>query len=312
MPPPRGLFVGAHRCAVCGTFIRQGVVCPAHRTASTLGDNGSRPPSGGKTVEELPLEDMAVPRDYQRELHEHVVRRIVREFDPDLLGLLVVVRDTDGKLWILDGQHRWMAMVELGYERTLCEVLHGVPLARQARIFSGRNAGRSAPNPRAAFRADYVSRDTAVVAIVGILDRYGYQRPFGASRASASRFVCVTALREVQAWGLLEPAVALIRDAWPVDELGTQAPVLAGLAAFLRLYPSVAPHELTARLARHSAAEVLRLAHASHASSRERRLWVHVAQVVVDLYNHGRTANHRLPVAQISYDAAKRWKDRGR
>jgi len=252
---------------------------------------------------------MAVPRVYQRELREHLVRRIIRQFDPDLLGLLVVVRDGEGRLWILDGQHRWLVLVELGYRTALCEVLHGVPLSRQAQIFSGRNSSRIAPHPRDAFRADYVANDRQVVAIVDILDRHGYQRPFGVSKASANRFVCVSALREVHGWGLLEAAVALIREAWPADELATQAPVLVGLAATLRLYPQVTPRELARKLARHSADEVLRLARAQHASSRERRLWVHVTAVVADLYNHGRRAAHRLAVPQIPYDAARQWKD---
>jgi hypothetical protein len=301
-------YAGTRRCAVCGTFIREGVVCPAHKTGRTEID-GPPPAAIRRTVEELPLEAMAVPHAYQRELKEHLVRRIIRRFDPDLVGLLVVVRDGDGRLWILDGQHRWLVLVELGYRTALCEVLHHVPLPRQAQIFSGRNSTRITPHPRDAFRADYVARDPQVVAIMDVLDRHGYQPPFGVSRASARRFVCVSALREVHGWGLLQPAIALIRDAWATDDLATQAPVLLGLAAVLRLNPQVVPRELATRLARHSADEVLRLARAEHANSRERRLWVHVAAVVVDLYNHGRTAAHRLPAPQIPYDAARQWKD---
>ncbi len=307
MPPRPGTHGGARRCVVCGTFVRDGVVCSAHRTNDGE-QNGRLPSSARRTVEELPLDAMSVPRTYQRELREHLVRKIIREFDPDLLGLLVVVRDGDGGLWILDGQHRWLVLVELGYATALCEVLHDVPIARQARIFSGRNTRRIAPQPRDAFRADYVAHDHQAMAIMNILDRHGYFTPFGSSKASARRFVCVGALREVHSWGELEPVVHLIREAWPADELATQAPILTGLAAVLRVYPAVAQTELVRRLARHSATEVLRLARAEHANSRERRLWVHVAAVVVDMYNHGRTAAHRLGAPHIPYDAARQWK----
>jgi hypothetical protein len=300
------VHAGTRRCALCGTFIRDGVVCPEHRAAEAA--NSHSPSLTHRTVEELPLEALSVPRTYQRELREHLVRRIVRDFDPDLLGLLVVVRDREGRLWILDGQHRWLVLVELGHRTALCEVLHDVPLARQARIFSGRNSSRIMPLPRDAFRANYVAKDPQVVAIVDILRRHGYQPPFGASRASASRFVCVGTLREVHAWGQLEPTATLLREAWPADELATQAPILMGLAAVLRLYPQLGACDLVKRLARHSADEVLRLARAEHANSRERRLWVHVAAVVVDLFNHGRTAAHRLDDPQIPYDAARQWK----
>ena len=307
MAVPIGLYAGTHRCAVCGTFIRDGVVCPEHR-ADTAGGNGHHPTGGRRSVEELPLEAMEVPRAYQRELREPQVRKIIREFDPDLLGLLVVVRDDERKLWILDGQHRWLALVELGYQTALCEVLHEVPLARQAQIFSGRNARRTSLLPRAAFRSDYVGNDPQVRAIVDILDRHGYRRPFTSSRASADRFVCVSALRQAHAWGVLEPAVALIRATWPEDHLATQAPILLGQAATLRLYPQLAPADLARRLGRHSATEVLRLASARHAGSLDRRPWAHVAAAVVDLYNHGRTAVHRLPEPRIPYDAHRQWK----
>lgn len=304
MPVPAGLYAGTQRCAVCGTFIREGVVCAQHRVRA-FEPNGR---AASTTVEELPLEALAVPSAYQREERPHLVRKIIREFDPDLLGLLVVVRDAEGGLWILDGQHRWLALVELGYERARCEVLHDVPLERQAQIFSGRNSGRITPHPRDAFRADYAARRADVVAIMAILQRHGYLPPWGSSRASADRFVCVSTLREVQSWGLLDATVSVIRAGWPDDELATQTPIVSGLAACVRLYPTLSPRELAKRLARHSAAEVLRLARASHANSRERRLWVHVAQVVVDLYNRGRQAAYRLPAPDIPYDATRQWK----
>jgi hypothetical protein len=308
MPPRPGTYIGTRRCAVCGTFIREGVVCPEHRSDP----NGARPRAAApfrRTVEELPLEDMGIPRAYQRQIREHLVRKIIHDFDADLLGLLVVVRDGDGSLWILDGQHRWLALVELGHRTALCEVLHEVPLARQARIFSERNTRRLAPHPRDAFRADHAANEPDVVAIVRILQRHGYQPPFGTSKASARRFVCVGALREVHGWGLLERTLALIAEAWPDDDLATQAPILTGLGATLRLNPGVPIRDLARRLNRHTANEVLRLARGGHANSRERRLWVHVAGVVVELYNRGRTAAHRLPAPDVPYDATRQWKE---
>ena len=306
MAAPVGLFAGSHRCTVCGASIREGLVCPEHR--SDTADRRRWPTR--RTVEELALEALSVPPAYQREERPHLVRKIIREFDPDLLGLLVVVRDGDGKLWILDGQHRWLALVELGYETALCEVLHDVSLKRQAQIFSGRNSRRIAPHPRDAFRADHVARDPDVVAIVSTLRRHGYRPPFGNQKGSADCFVCVSTLREVQGWGLLDATVGLIHAAWPHDDLATQAPILAGLAACLRLYSPVSSAELRKRLARHSAGEVLRRARAAHANSRERRMWMHVARIVVDLYNHRRSATHRLEAPVIPYDAARQWKSR--
>jgi hypothetical protein len=128
------------RCAICRVAVSDGIVCESclERSAHWNGE-----PQARRTMEELPLDSLAVPKAYQREERPYLVRRIVREFNPDLVGLLTVVRDGDGAQWILDGQHRWLALVGLGYESALCEVLHDVPLERQAEIFSGRHAGAS-------------------------------------------------------------------------------------------------------------------------------------------------------------------------
>jgi hypothetical protein len=311
MPAPLGLYKGANRCAVCGTFVRSGVVCPEHRLAAA--EPGARPSlADGRTIEYLALGELSVPKTYQREERPQLVRKIVREFDPDLVGVLTVCEGPDGELWLLDGQHRWLALVELGYERAYCEILHDRPVERQAAIFSGRNSKRIAPHPRDAFKADHVAREAAAVAIVATLAKHGYLTPFGVHKASARRFVCVSTLREVHAWGLLDPTLAILNEAWPRDEEATQAAVVAGLAAFQKLYPGVARRELVARLLKHSANEVLRLARARQVNTRERRQWVHVAAIVVEQYNHGRRKVHQLEWSGVPLDAARQWKERSR
>jgi hypothetical protein len=293
------------RCAVCRAGVSEGIVCTsclAQRSAR----NGK--PAAPRTVEELPLESLSVPREYQREERPHLVRRIIREFDPDLVGLLTVVRDRDGQQWLLDGQHRWLALVALGHDSALCEVLHAVPLPRQAEIFSERNGRRLPPHPRDTFRSDYAGRHPDVLAIAAVLLRYGYRLPLGSEKGAADCFVCVSTLREVHAWGLLEPTVGLIHDAWPEDAMATQASIVGGLAACLRLYPTVDRADLRRRLVRHSPDEILRRARVRLANDLDRRLWAHAAHVMVDLYNRGRMARYRLDPPVIPYDAARRWK----
>src|SRR5437588_10102307 len=204
MAAPVGLFKGSSRCAVCGTFILSGVVCPEHRSVTASDAEGRPSLALGRTFEYLALESLEVPKSYQRQQRWPLVHKIVRDFDPDLVGVLTVCRDRAGKLWLLDGQHRWLALVDLGHEHAYCEVLHDVPLERQAAIFSGRNSRRIAPHPRDAFRADHAANEPEVVAIVRTLERHGYLPPYGTSKAGARRFVCVSALRLAHSWGLLD------------------------------------------------------------------------------------------------------------
>ena len=312
MAAPVGLFKGSSRCAVCGTFILSGVVCPEHRSVTASDAEGRPSLALGRTFEYLALESLEVPKSYQRQQRWPLVRKIVRDFDPDLVGVLTVCRDRAGKLWLLDGQHRWLALVDLGHEHAYCEVLHDVPLERQAEIFSGRNSRRIAPHPRDAFRADHVAGEPAAVAILAALARYRYEPPFGPHRASARRFVCVSTLREVHAWGVLDETLAVLNEAWPGDDLATQAAVLAGVAGFLKLYSEVSGRELAPRLLRHSADELLRFVRARLVGTHERRQWVHAAAVVCEWHNHGRRRVHQLAWHEVPADAAKQWKERGR
>src|SRR6266487_57054 len=150
MPFQSGLYT---KCVVCEAFVREGsVLCPACR-------NGSRPDRSSieRTTEWLRLDELEVPKAYQRRQKERLVRHIVRNFDEAQIGLLTVCRTPDGKQWLLDGQHRWLALCELGRTTAFCEVLHNLSLERQAEVFSGRNKRRNAVDHLDAVRADQVA-----------------------------------------------------------------------------------------------------------------------------------------------------------
>ncbi len=302
MPVPTGVY---NRCAICRAFIREGVVCPNCRAGRPATDQQIK-----RSVRELPLDSLTVPEAYQRRVRDAQVRQIVREFDIYQLGLLTVCKDAEDRHWLLDGQHRWLALVELGFETALCEVLHGLSLARQAEIFSGRNQGRVRVGPLDAFHAEYIAEQPDAVGIVKTLERYGYRIALDSRRPSPDRIACAGTLREVYAWGVLGQTLGVIRASWPGDLMAVQAPVLQGIAAFLKLYPDIAPGDLTRRCAAHTAAEVVKQAQLRQVGTRDRRLWVHVAAVLVELYNRGRREGNRLQWTAVPITAARMWKER--
>src|SRR5262249_57387186 len=69
--------------------------------------------------------------------------------------------------------------------------------------------------------------------------------------------VCLTALADIHAWGVLDRTLIVVRSAWPADGQATQAPVLQGVAAVLRLYPELDPRQLVGSCARYTLTEVL-------------------------------------------------------
>jgi hypothetical protein len=308
------------RCVSCGTLVRQGVVCPhcangepeiaTNGAAATQGDAAVPiAPDGDRvTIEELYLGDLEVPREYQRQLKERTVRQIVANFDSALVGVLTVGRDAAGRLWLIDGQHRWEALVELGHERWHCEVLHGLSISRQAGIYTGRNTRRIAIDRLDAFRAAHVAGDPAARAIAATLSRHGYGVAGHSGRRTADQVGCVGALREINSWGDLDETMATVRAAWSGDIDATLADLLQGVAAVLHLHSEVNRRDLVRDWSRVTVAEVLSGARLRSAGTSDRRRWTHVAAVLVETYNRGRRAGHRLPLAEIPLLAARDWK----
>jgi hypothetical protein len=294
------------RCVSCDAFVRDGaVVCPACRRSMD-----QAPAAIERTTEWLRLDELEVPKAYQRHQKDRLVRHIVRNYDEAQIGLLTVCRSEDGRQWLLDGQHRWLALCEMGRTTALCEVLHRLSLERQAEVFSGRNKRRIAVDHLDAFRADQVAGKPEAVAIVALLRRHDYAIAFESRRPNADRVICVTALAEIHAWGVLDQTLEAVRGAWSEDGQATQAPLLQGVAAVLRLYPELDPRQLAASCARHTATEVLSRARMRRGAVRDGRPWAHVAAVLVEIHNHGRRAN-RLRPTDIPIGAARDWKERG-
>jgi uncharacterized protein DUF6551 len=303
MPFKSGVY---KRCAVCDAFVREGsVLCPACRNGSKVADETIR-----RTTEWLPLDGLEVPKTYQRRQKDRLVRHIVRNFDEAQIGLLTVCRAEDGRQWLLDGQHRWLALAELGRTEAFCEILRNLSLERQAEVFSGRNKRRIAVDHLDAFRADHVAGKPEAVAVAALLRRHGYGIAQESRRPNADQVVCVTALAEIHAWGVLDQTLTLVRAAWPDDAQATQAAVLQGVAAVLRLYPGLDLSQLAASWGRHTAVEVLSRARMRRAAVSDGRAWAHVAAVLVEMHNHGRRAERRLSWYEIPSAAARDWKER--
>ncbi len=301
MPFRSGVFT---RCAGCDAFVREGsLLCPACRK----GTGQDRGPIE-RTTEWLRLDELEVPKAYQRRQKERLVRHIVRNFDEAQIGLLTVCRTPDGKQWLLDGQHRWLALCELGRTTAFCEVLHDLSLERQAEVFSGRNKRRIPVDHLDSFRADQVARKPEAVAIAALLKRHGYSIAFETRKPTADRVICVTALADIHAWGVLDRTLAVVRGAWPSDAQATQAPLLQGVAAVLCLYPGLDPQQLAQSCARLTVTEVLSRARMRRAVVSDGRPWAHVAATLVAVYNRGRREPHRLPSSEVPFDATRQWK----
>lgn len=76
---------------------------------------------------------------YQRPVVPSRLRKLTQRFDPAMMGEILAVREDDGSLTVLDGQHRVELAKALGQPSVKAEVLTGVSDADRGRLFLGRN-----------------------------------------------------------------------------------------------------------------------------------------------------------------------------
>jgi uncharacterized protein YeaO (DUF488 family) len=102
-------------------------------------------------VELLPLNALTLDWDALPEGMESVNRRpdmnwvkaLDKNYNPYVLGLFIVWRNPDGKLIIIDGQHRYLAGIEAGYKWPVIVQIHSdLTRALAAHIFTQANTRR--------------------------------------------------------------------------------------------------------------------------------------------------------------------------
>jgi hypothetical protein len=105
-------------------------------------------------VELLPLNALTLDWDALPEGMESVNRRpdmnwvkaLDKNYNPYVLGLFIVWRNPDGKLIIIDGQHRYLAGIEAGYKWPVIVQIHSdLTRALAAHIFTQANTRRGWP-----------------------------------------------------------------------------------------------------------------------------------------------------------------------
>lgn len=189
--------------------------------------------------------DLQIDQSYQRvgpQISRAAINRIARSFDPDIFHVLKVSLRVDKNLYVIDGQHRLLAIREMGWNDQLlpCMVHQGLTIADEAHIFSESQRTQRRLSPQAILKADVIARKPDAMAIVEIVAESGFLINYESGERSGRHICSVAALRKIvttHAAGneLLARTLAVIARSWGT-ELGPRSSVLLGLAEFLRRY----------------------------------------------------------------------------
>lgn len=198
------------------------------------------PPS----LEWVAVERLEVDPAYQRAVEGEHSRRIingmVREWDWALCQPLVVSRRADGRLFILDGQHRHSGAIERGDVLHLpCVLVQGCDLAGEASAFVALNTRRQRLSQSDIFNGMLAAGDPDAVHMAGILEQTGWRQGRGSGVATyrPGTLICapmlVKALR-INGEAPVRNALASLREAYADKVVQNASSLLKALILIYR------------------------------------------------------------------------------
>jgi len=256
------------------------------------------------------------PSEYGRPIRPHWVARLVREWDDDKVGDLLVSQRADGRFYVIAGNHRVKSRLDAGqpFYRFDCKVYSGLSIPEEASIYLSQDNERLRHTLADDFPAMLAQDDPTAKGVAQVLADVGLEiAPYGMAGFSPRRVRAVSSLLgayESNGPDNLRLALELLRDEWGAEMVRLQRTkksvyseaTLNSLPAFLRLYGSTEhPVEVewlrkAMQRAHFSGWEDAWHRHRNAASSRPQGGVAIVYGVLawLDLYNYGRREQNRL------------------
>jgi hypothetical protein len=179
--------------------------------------------------------ELEIDEAYQRALGVFV-NTIVEDFEPAMVGTLLVNR-RGKKMYVIDGQHRLVALRRLGIQDVPCVVYNGLSRADEAKLFAKLQTERRRIRPTQRFQAEVVAKDPRALAIKKVLENVDVVMSDVGGRLMAPHEVAaVVALERVyEAHGAsrLEEVLTTIRLAFPDEKGALSNDMILGVSSFI-------------------------------------------------------------------------------
>lgn len=251
-------------------------------------------------VELLNLDDLTVDLRYQRPPQEVFVEKLIAEFDETLVGVLDVAERKNGTHAILDGAQRYQALLK-HKQGAWCAVYQGMTLADEAQFFYSKNRNRRSVHPFYQFRALMVTGHKQSIAINRIVEAEGYK--LGIGQHQDDMLQAVRAVEDAYAMSSLarkeslSPALRILRACFYGRKAGKEGELIRGLGKFFQPFEDdiIDLPWLVDQLAGQNPQTLLGRAADKAAVASPRHSRAHwMAKDIVEIYNRGKKAGHRL------------------
>ena len=238
----------------------------------------------------------------QRQIIPAKIKDLVKNLNLDAVGVLSAVDDEingERAIWIVDGQHRWKALIDLGLGEWEVEVhvYSGANAARASRLFLELN-NRKSVTPYAKFDNKKHAGDDDAVGVSRIAD--ANELTIAAAGSGDARIRCVAVLCAVFNYDggvSLSATLETIIAAWGRVEEAMEGRLVEGLGIlYKRSNGSIDRAALVKKLAKYPGGPSALIGHARGMRSyRHASVSRCIAECIAATYNQGRRADKLEP-----------------
>ena len=261
----------------------------------------------------IKISDMFVDYQYQRSPLKAKINRIVKNFDPDLLGVITCSMREDNTLAIIDGSHRYHAMLEMGMKDANVNALvyFGLTLEDEAHIFALTNKEHTKPTPAQIFKAGIVAGDETAIGISNVVAKIGAEVHFA---PGPNRIRCVAAVRKVYTNAgpaVLEKALRTLKNAYPDNKEMFRDQMISAVSCIYNRYgKKVNEQRLTEALTKLGSPSLVIAQAQAMISSGQTVTFTSLPYLIVSRYNM-KLRENRLTDFPMSLLAQQVWTSKG-
>lgn len=244
--------------------------------------------------------DVTTDRRAQRALDPRRVVAMVTDFRPAAFGVPAVSAHQDGTITVIDGQHRFAALCEMGRGSlgVDCQVYEGLTLAEEALMFRHLNDSKNL-TPSDLFRISVTSGDPVAVAANKALELRGWTAERGKrnTMSAVSTFAVYWERHPESA----RRAIEVLSGAWGPTTVSSSATAIKGMWMLVFRYASMGidwDRMVRVLAAKGQAGQVVAQAK-GNAIGRGITVVDGFADLVVNVYNY-KKATGKLPVWDTS------------
>ena len=249
-------------------------------------------------LREIYLSRLTSGLSYQRAVSESMVQKLIKTWDTRFLDP-IVVSYRDGKYYVIDGQHRVVAIRRMHPDEDVkvrCIVHTGLTYSDEAELFYKLDRCKKKLSYSQSVNALLqAGTDPELNDIARRMRTYGFQFATGAGTYGDNMVRATRAM--VEAYRLLGPdpfsrMLALLRDTWQGEVDSLYSVMLSGMALFLKTYGSqINDKNFASRMSNVAPIAIVRKAEADYSTNRNA---LRGARVLLEFYNKGLRGGRKL------------------